>query len=56
MYQTEGLLIFIYHTTKDGKFRGTNENAYEVDVIIEVSDGKAKGNGRFGIGKVIDVF
>ncbi|MBI5541321.1 MAG: hypothetical protein HY951_14750, partial [Bacteroidia bacterium] len=48
--------IFIYHTTKDGKFRGTNENAHEVDVIIEVADGKAKGNGRFGIGESINVF
>jgi len=48
--------IFIYHTTKDGKFRGTNENAHEVDVIIEVADRKAKGNGRFGIGESIDVF
>ncbi|MBI5541241.1 MAG: ATP-binding protein [Bacteroidia bacterium] len=48
--------IFIYHTTKDGKFRGTNENAHEVDVIIEVTDGKAKGNGRFGIGGNITVF
>ncbi len=48
--------IFIYHTTKDGKFRGKQENAHEVDVIIEVADGKAKGNGRFGIGGEIEVF
>lgn len=43
--------IFIYHTTKEGNFRGKNENAHEVDVIIEVANGKAKGNGRFGIAK-----
>jgi hypothetical protein len=48
--------FFIYHTTKEGNFRGKNENAHEVDVIIEVADGKAKGNGRFGIGEEIDVF
>jgi len=48
--------IFIYHTTKEGNFRGKNENAHEVDVIIEVANGKAKGNGRFGIGEEIDVF
>jgi hypothetical protein len=42
--------IFIYHTTKEGNFRGKNENAHEVDVIIEVANGKAKGNGRFGGG------
>ncbi len=48
--------IFIYHTTKEGNFRGKQENAHEVDVIIEVADGKAKGNGRFGIGESIDVF
>jgi hypothetical protein len=48
--------IFIYHTTKEGNFRGKNENAHEVDVIIEVADGKAKGNGRFGIGGMVEVF
>lgn len=48
--------IFIYHTTKEGNFRGKNENAHEVDVIVEVADGKAKGNGRFGIGGRIEVF
>ncbi|MCX6257954.1 MAG: hypothetical protein NTW49_08695 [Bacteroidia bacterium] len=42
--------IFIYHTTKDGYFRGKNVNAHEVDIIVEVADKKAKGYGRFGIG------
>ena len=48
--------IFIYHTTKEGNFRGKNENAHEVDVIVEVADGKASGNGRFGIGGEVGVF
>jgi len=48
--------IFIYHTTKEGNFRGKNENAHEVDVIVEVADGKAIGNGRFGIGGEVGVF
>jgi hypothetical protein len=48
--------VFIYHTTKEGNFRGKNENAHEVDVIVEVSDGKATGNGRFGIGGEVAVF
>jgi len=48
--------IFIYHTTKEGNFRGKNENAHEVDVIVEVAEGKAMGNGRFGIGGDIEVF
>jgi hypothetical protein len=48
--------IFIYHTTKEGNFRGKNENAHEVDVIVEVADGKATGNGRFGIGGKLKAF
>jgi len=39
--------IFIYHSTKEGKFRGGNEHAHEVDVIIEVVDGEASAVGRF---------
>ena len=44
--------IFIFHTTKTGQFRGENQFAHDVDVIIEVVDGKAKGNGRFGWGEI----
>ena len=44
--------IFIFHATKDGKFKGGNELAHEVDVIIEVENGMAKGKGRFGQGEV----
>lgn len=39
--------IFIYHSTKEGKFRGGNEHAHEVDVIIEVVNGEAIAKGRF---------
>lgn len=45
--------IFIFHTTKNGQFRGQNQFAHDVDVIIEVKDGEAKANGRFGIGNDI---
>ncbi|MCF8284670.1 MAG: DNA repair protein RadA [Sphingobacteriales bacterium] len=39
--------IFIYHSTKEGKFRGGNEHAHEVDVIIEVVNGEVIAKGRF---------
>lgn len=39
--------IFIYHSTKEGKFRGGNEHAHEVDVIIEVVNGGVSAMGRF---------
>ena len=42
--------VFIFHATKDGKFKGGNELAHEVDVIIEVEDGKATASGRFNAG------
>lgn len=48
--------VFIFHTTKDGNFRGQQDFAYDVDVIIEVENGVAKANGRFGIGGNINVF
>ncbi len=41
--------IFIYHSTKEGKFRGGNEHAHEVDVIIEVVNGQASAKGRFRV-------
>jgi predicted ATP-dependent serine protease len=28
--------IFLYHTTKEGRFKGANTHAHEVDVIIQV--------------------
>jgi hypothetical protein len=42
--------IFIYHTTKEGRFKGVNTHAHEVDVIIEVGKGEAKATGRFNAG------
>lgn len=48
--------IFIFHSTKDGKFRGGNELAHEVDVIIEVENGMASGKGRFGQGRITVAF
>jgi hypothetical protein len=47
--------IFIYHTTKEGKFRGVNAHAHEVDVIIEVEKGKATTTGRFNAGGSVGV-
>ena len=48
--------VFIFHSTKDGNFRGGQQFAHEVDCIIDVADGVAKGNGRFGVGGEINVF
>ena len=47
--------IFIYHTTKEGKFKGVNEHAHEVDVIIQVEKGKATSTGRFNAGGSMDI-
>ena len=44
--------LSVFHATKDGKFKGGNELAHEVDVIIEVENGMARGKGRFGNGEV----
>jgi len=46
----ETSFIFIYHTTKEGNFKGVNEHAHEVDVIIQVEKGKASSTGRFNSG------
>lgn len=43
--------VFIYHTRKDGEFAGGQEHAHLVDMLIEVKDGKAVANGRFGRGE-----
>jgi regulator of replication initiation timing len=48
--------IFIFHTTKEGNFRGRQDFAHDVDVIIEVENGIAKANGRFGVGGRLKVF
>lgn len=48
--------IFIFHATKEGDFRGGQENAHDVDCIIEVKDGVACGKGRFGVSGEVEVF
>ena len=47
--------VFIYHTTKEGKFKGVNEHAHEVDVIVQVEKGKATSTGRFNAGGSMDI-
>ena len=42
--------FYIFRTTKSGEARGTAENAFEVDAIIDVADGIASNKGRFGGG------
>ncbi len=51
----ETSFIFIYHTTKEGKFKGVNSHAHEVDVIIQVEKGKASSTGRFSAGGVMEI-
>ena len=46
----ETSFIFIYHTTKEGNFKGVNEHAHEVDVIVQVDKGQATSTGRFNAG------
>jgi hypothetical protein len=41
--------IYIFHTTKDGRFRGGNQYAHEVDVILEVSPDEIHSSGRFAM-------
>jgi len=47
--------VFIFHTTKVGNFRGQQDFAHDVDVIINVENGSAKASGRFGVGGSIKV-
>ncbi len=49
--------IFIFQTTKDGKFKGANSFQHDVDVVIEVPEkGKAVQMGRFNQGGEIEIF
>lgn len=47
--------IFIYHTTKEGNFKGVNEHAHEVDVIVRVDKGKVTSTGRFNAGGSMEI-
>jgi hypothetical protein len=49
--------IFIFQTTKDGKFKGANSYQHDVDVVIEVPErGKATQFGRFNQGGDMNIF
>lgn len=49
--------IFVFQTTKEGKFRGANIFQHNVDVVIEVLEkSKAVQMGRFNQGGEIDIF
>ncbi|MEO6301576.1 MAG: hypothetical protein ABIP51_00260 [Bacteroidia bacterium] len=49
--------IYVFQTTKEGKFRGTNEFQHDVDVVIEVPEkGIAVQNGRFNQGGEMRIF
>lgn len=49
--------IFIFQTTKDGKFKGANSYQHDVDVVIEVPErGKALQFGRFNQGGEVNIF
>jgi hypothetical protein len=49
--------IFIFQSTKDGKFRGANTFQHDVDVVIEVPEkGKAVQMGRFNQGGEMEIF
>ena len=49
--------IFIFQTTKDGKFKGANSYQHDVDVVIEVTErGRATQFGRFNQGGEMGIF
>jgi hypothetical protein len=49
--------IFIFQSTKDGKFRGANTFQHDVDIVIEVPErGKAIQMGRFNQGGELEIF
>ena len=49
--------IFIFQTTKDGKFKGANSYQHDVDVVIEVPErGRATQFGRFNQGGEMGIF
>ena len=49
--------IFIFQTTKDGKFKGANSYQHDVDVVIEIPEkGKATQFGRFNAGGEMNIF
>jgi hypothetical protein len=53
----EKSLVFIFQTTKEGKFRGANTFQHDVDSEVEVPErGKAVQYGRFNQGREMPIF
>ena len=53
----EKSFVFIFQTTKEGKFKGANTFQHDVDSVIEVPEkGKAVQYGRFNQGGEIPIF
>lgn len=53
----EKAFIYIFQTTKEGKFRGANTFQHDVDSVIEVPErGKAVQYGRFNQGGEMKIF
>lgn len=49
--------VYVFQTTKDGKFRGANAFQHNVDVVIDVPEkGKAVQMGRFNQGGEMEIF
>lgn len=49
--------VYVFQSTKDGHFRGSQEFEHDADTVIEVSDGVATtGKNRFGTSGTIRVF
>ena len=49
--------IYIFQTTKEGKFRGANTFQHDVDSVIEVPEkSKAVQYGRFNAGGEVSIF
>ncbi|ASS47615.1 MAG: hypothetical protein A3D31_17470 [Candidatus Fluviicola riflensis] len=49
--------IFIFQTTKQGAFRGSNGYQHDVDIVIEIPEiGQARQYGRFNAGAEMDFF
>jgi hypothetical protein len=49
--------VFVFQSTKDGNFRGSNSFQHDVDIVVEIPEkGKAIQNGRFNQGGRMDIF
>lgn len=49
--------VYVFQTTKEGNFRGSNHFQHDVDVVIEIPEkGQAVQNGRFNQGGEMEIF